>query len=106
MLLRICNSLAERASCVGGQILLQRTRQLIRAGRAAGAALNSLQAGDGLLDLHALHQGGDALRIAHAAADKTAVGNHAVGHFVFDGAAAGAPCLICIHMIWRLHRKK
>jgi len=75
----------------------QRAGQLIRTGCAARAALNALEAGDGLLNLHALDQSGNALRIAHAAADETALGHDAVFHFIFDGAAAGAAGLVRIH---------
>ena len=47
--------------CVGSLMLLQRAGELIRAGRAAHAALNALETADGLFDLHALHQRGDTL---------------------------------------------
>ena len=61
-----------------GEMLLQRGGQLIRAGSAAEAALNALEALDGLFDGHALDERSDALRVAHAAADKAALGHHAV----------------------------
>ena len=55
---------------LGGQ---QRLGELVRAGRGLRAAADALQAGDQLIDIHALGQPGDALRVAAAAADKTDV---------------------------------
>ena len=50
------------------EICLESLRQLIGAGGALKAATNALQALDGVCDLHALDQGGNALGIAGATA--------------------------------------
>ena len=51
-------------------ILLQRLCQLIRAGSWAEAALDAFDAGDCLVNIHAIDQAGNALCVAGAAADK------------------------------------
>ena len=53
--------------------LLQRPSQLIRAGGRSGAALNSVQAADCLVHVHAFHQACNALGVAGAAADEADV---------------------------------
>ena len=51
-------------------ILLQRLCQLIRAGSWAEAALDAFDAGDCLVNIHAIDQAGNALCVAGAAADE------------------------------------
>ena len=83
-------------------IFLQRGGQLVRAARAV-AALNALQAADGLIHGHADDQRGDALRVARAAAVKFAGGNDVVFHLELDGAAANIMRFIGIHAVSSCH---
>lgn len=58
------------------QRLLQSPCQLVRAGGVLEAAADALQPGNGLLRRQSLHQDGDALQIAAAAAQNLQVLNH------------------------------
>ena len=76
-------------------ILLQRLCQLIRAGGWAEAALDSLYAGDGFIDIHAFDQAGNALGVAGAAADELHILYLIIFYFKIDLTGTDALCLVC-----------
>ena len=78
---------------------LQSLSQLIGAGGSLGAAGNTLNAGDDLVDIHAFHQSGDALQVAVAAAEELNILDLAVFNLKDDLSGAGALGLVSI-----LHR--
>ena len=75
----------------------QSAGKLVGAGGASAAAVDALQAGNGLLGLHALHQSGDALEVAVAAAYHLKITDHALIVYLYrHGPGADAPGLECI----------
>ena len=64
--------------------------QLVRTGSAFEAATDAFQFRDNVFSFHAFHEGGDALRIAVAAAVELHIFQDAVHDFKLDGLTAGA----------------
>ena len=72
------------------QSLLQRSCQLIGAGGGLAAAGGAFQPGDDFLNIHAFHQGGDALQIAIATAHIFHTFQLAVFDFKIDVLGTGS----------------
>ena len=66
--------------------------KLIGAGGGLHAALDALYTGDDIVDIHAFHQGSDALQVAVAAAKELDVANLVV--FDFKADELGADSLV------------
>ena len=75
---------------------LQGGSQLIGAGGSLAAAGGTFQTGDHIVNIHAFHQGADALEIAVAAAQKFHMGNLAVFYIEADLTGAGTFGLVSI----------
>ena len=76
-------------------ILLQRLCQLIRAGSWAEAALDAFDAGDCLVNIHAIDQAGNALCVAGAAADELNILYFIIFYFKIDLTGTDSLCLVC-----------
>lgn len=81
-------------ACFGG---LQRLGQLVGAGGAFHAAGDALHTGDDIVDVHTLHELGNALQVAIAAAHELDVFDLVVFHIKVDHLRTGALGLILIH---------
>mgnify|MGYP000044314936 len=76
-------------------ILLQRLCQLIRAGSWAEAALDAFDAGDCLVNIHAIDQAGNALCVAGAAADELHILYFIIFYFKINLTGTDSLCLVC-----------
>ena len=76
-------------------ILLQRLCQLIRAGSWAEATLDALNAGDCLVNIHAIDQAGNALCVAGAAADELHILYFIIFYFKINLTGTDSLCLVC-----------
>ncbi len=84
------------ALILGGDSLLQCFGQLVGAGGALHAAGGAFQAGDDIVDIHALHQGADALEVAVAATDVLDIFDLAILDVKEDTLGTGALGLIFV----------
>ena len=83
--------------------LHQGSCELVGAGGGLHAALDTLQAGDHLIDGHSLRQQRDTLRVAAAPADKTDVGNDVIIDLKKDLACADtARFIFVLHCVFLL----
>ena len=81
--------------CLGG---LQSLRQLIGAGGGLHAALDALNPGDDVVNVHSFHQLADALQVTVAAADKLNILDLVVLNVEENLLRTGAFCLVFVHM--------
>ena len=78
-------------------IIFKRLRQLIGAGGGLHAALDALDTGDDVVNVHPFHQLADALQVAVAAAYKLNILDLVVLNVEENLLGTGAFCLVFVH---------